>query len=80
MARFILFLLLFVVSYYVFTYFVRKIFFSHKATNSKADPEELVQDPYCHTYIPQRSAVRKKIGGRVLYFCSEECLRKFLKQ
>ena len=80
MGRFILFLLLFLVFYYVFAYFLRKLFFSNKRTNQKAEPEELVQDPCCHTYISQRSAVRKKIAGRVLYFCSEECLRNFVKQ
>jgi YHS domain-containing protein len=80
MARLIVFLLLFIALYYVLTYILRKLFFPDKRTSQKAEPEELVQDPSCHTYIPQRSAVRKKIAGRVLYFCSEECLRKFLKQ
>ncbi len=80
MARFIFILLLFFVFYYVFTYLLRKLFFLNKRANQKAEPEELVQDPSCHTYIPQRSAVRKRIAGRVLYFCSEECLKKFLKQ
>ena len=80
MSRFIIFLLLFLVLYYVLTYLLRKMFFSNKRANQKSEPEELVQDPCCHTYIPQRSAVRKKVAGRVLYFCSEECLRKFLKQ
>jgi YHS domain-containing protein len=80
MVRFILFLLLFIVFYYVFTYLVRKMFFLSNKTTRKSNPEELVQDPSCHTYIPERSAVRKKIAGRVYYFCSKECLRKYLKQ
>jgi YHS domain-containing protein len=79
MVRLILFLLVFVVFYYVFIYLVRKVFFLNNKTTQKSKPEELVQDPSCHMYIPQRSAVRKKIAGRVYYFCSKECLRKFLK-
>lgn len=77
MARFILFFFLFVVSYQVFTYLVRKTFLSNKRTGRKAEPEELVQDPYCHTYIPKGSAVKKRIAGKDCYFCNPECLRKY---
>jgi YHS domain-containing protein len=44
------------------------------------EPEELVQDPYCQTYIPKQTAVRKRVKGRDYYFCTKECLRKFLKE
>ena len=80
MARFILFFLLFVAFYKVFTYLVRKMFFSNKRTDRKAEPEELVQDPYCQTYIPKGSAVKKRITGRDCYFCNPECLRKYLEK
>ncbi len=80
MARFIFFFLLFVVFYQVFTYLVRKMFFSNKRTDRKAEPEELVQDPYCQTYIPKGSAVKKRIAGKDYYFCNPECLRKYLEK
>jgi YHS domain-containing protein len=39
--------------------------------------DEMVQDPVCKTYIPRRDAVKKKIGGRDYFFCSEACASKF---
>jgi len=43
-----------------------------------AIPQELVQDPYCHTYLPRSLAVRRRIRGSEYCFCSSECLDKFL--
>jgi uncharacterized protein len=40
--------------------------------------EELVQDPYCHTYLPRSQAIRRKIRGQERFFCSPGCLDKFL--
>lgn len=51
-----------------------------KKTNRDNEPEELVQDPYCQTYIPKGSAVKKRIGGKDYYFCNPECLKKYLKK
>lgn len=39
--------------------------------------DEMVQDPYCKTYIPRRQAVRRVHGGSEIFFCSEECADKF---
>jgi len=50
-----------------------------KKINRESEPEELVQDPYCKTYIPKRSALRKKVSGRNYYFCKQECLEKFIQ-
>ena len=40
--------------------------------------EELVEDPYCHTYIPIGQACRKEIAGKEHYFCSKECSEKYI--
>ncbi len=40
--------------------------------------QELVQDPYCRTYLPRSQAIRRKIQGSEYCFCSPECLDKFL--
>jgi YHS domain-containing protein len=37
----------------------------------------MVKDPVCGTYLPRSDAIRKTIGGRTLYFCSQECLSEF---
>jgi YHS domain-containing protein len=39
--------------------------------------EDLVEDPSCHTYVPVSEAFRAKVDDKTLYFCSEECYKKF---
>jgi YHS domain-containing protein len=51
-----------------------------KRMSRETQPEELVQDPYCQTYIPKRSAVKKRIHGQDYYFCNRECLKKYLSK
>ena len=43
------------------------------------ETEELVQDPNCQTYIPKRSALKKRISGKDYFFCKKECLKNFTK-
>jgi len=38
--------------------------------------EDLVQDPYCGTYVPITSAHKATVDGKTMYFCSRECLEK----
>jgi YHS domain-containing protein len=79
MLRTILYILLFIVFYYLLKLFLRTLF--SPGTRRKADPEaeELVQDPCCLTYIPKRTALKKKISGKEIHFCGKECLRNYLK-
>jgi YHS domain-containing protein len=42
------------------------------------EPDVLVQDPVCQTFIPRREALRTEKGGKVYFFCSEGCLKRFL--
>jgi YHS domain-containing protein len=51
-----------------------------KTMDRRSEPEELVQDPYCQTYIPKRSALKKRIAGRDYYFCNRDCLKRYLKR
>jgi YHS domain-containing protein len=39
--------------------------------------EDLVEDPYCHTYVPLSSAYKVSIKGKTLYFCSRECFERY---
>jgi YHS domain-containing protein len=39
--------------------------------------DEMVQDPFCKTYIPRREAVKKVIDGEAHFFCSDECASRF---
>lgn len=40
------------------------------------EPEEMVLDPQCQSYLPKGSAILR--SGH--YFCSEECARRFLSR
>ena len=80
MHRFILFIILFLIFYYALRLLIKDMFSLRKKVNHSSEPEELVQDPCCQTYVPKRSAMKKKIAGRLYYFCSQECLKKYFKK
>lgn len=42
--------------------------------------EDLVEDPYCHIYVPMSQAHKATVEGRDLYFCSEKCLEKYVSE
>ena len=80
MSRLILFILFLLLLYTVLRYLIKGVLVYRKILGRESGPEELVQDPYCQTYIPRRTAVRKKIAGRMLYFCNQECLKNYLRR
>jgi YHS domain-containing protein len=60
-------------------YLIKEMILQRKKINRESEPEELVQDPYCKTYIPKKSALKKRVSGRNYYFCKQECLEKFIQ-
>lgn len=42
--------------------------------------EDLVQDPFCKTYVPKSQAYVKEIYGKPHYFCGKECFEKYLTE
>jgi YHS domain-containing protein len=42
--------------------------------------EEMVRDPQCGVYLPVGSALRKRVRGNTVYFCSKECEEKYLNK
>jgi len=59
---------------------LKSVFGSHKEIDRSADGgviDEMVQDPYCKTYIPRRESVKRVIDGNEYRFCSDECAAKF---
>jgi YHS domain-containing protein len=79
MARLIFLIVLVFILYYVLHSLMKDPSLRRKV-NMRDEPEELVQDPYCRTYIPKRSAVKKRIAGKDCYFCNPDCLRKYLEK
>ena len=43
----------------------------------KGESEEMVRDPQCGVYLPVTSALRKKVRGETLHFCSKECEEEY---
>ncbi len=79
MSRLILFVILLLLFYTILRYLMKYMTGRRKKINRESEPEELVQDPYCKTYIPKRSALRKRVSGRNYYFYKQECLEKFIQ-
>lgn len=46
-------------------------------TQQGASGEDLVEDPYCHTYIPLSNALKTSVQGKAVYFCSKKCRDEF---
>jgi YHS domain-containing protein len=38
---------------------------------------ELKKDPVCGTYVSAATAITKRVGGEVIYFCSDTCRQKY---
>jgi YHS domain-containing protein len=41
------------------------------------EPEVLVQDLVCGTFIPRANALKAQKDGQDYFFCSEGCLKRF---
>jgi len=39
--------------------------------------EDLVEDPYCHRYIPLSQAHKVERDGKTFCFCSTDCAEKY---
>jgi YHS domain-containing protein len=79
MARPIFFIVVVFILYYVLHFLIKDPSLGKKV-NRRDEPEELIQDPYCQTYVPKQSAVKKRIAGKDYYFCNLECLRNYLEK
>ncbi len=48
-----------------------------KANPTKAEPKNMVKDPVCGMYMDPRLALRLQQRDEEVFFCSEECRRRF---
>lgn len=71
---------------YIIYRVVRKIkdFFTLTGPSPKSpqmpQPDVLVQDPVCKTFIPRHDALKLTKDGQEYFFCSEGCLKRFQRQ
>ena len=43
-----------------------------------APADDLMEDPVCGVYVPKSQALSAKKDGETYYFCSRDCMDKFL--
>ncbi len=80
MVRLLIYILIIVVLYSLLRFIIKSLTSPVKKKDTKAEPEELVQDPYCQTYLPKGLALKRKVGGQVQYFCCERCLKNYIRE
>jgi YHS domain-containing protein len=68
-------------TYRYFTAPARKIM-PEPLKKKKVRGTDLVEDPICHTYLPQDSAYEKVLDGegKPVYFCSAACFNEYMKR
>jgi uncharacterized protein len=75
-------LLIFILLGYLLYRTLRR-FFNPRQTLSRNEDggaiDEMVQDPVCGTYVPEREAEKRFIRGKTYYFCSKECADEYEK-
>ncbi len=75
-------LMLFVLMGYLMYRVLRRIkeIFTFPAQNQAPkvpQPDVLVRDPVCETFIPRQEALKLTQNGQEYFFCSEGCLKRF---
>jgi YHS domain-containing protein len=81
LVRFVIIIILLYVLYRIIKLFstTRSVKNSdHQYKSPSIGGEDLVEDPFCHTYIPVSQACKKEIAGKVCYFCSKECCESYI--
>ena len=53
---------------------------TRNAKTSKETANKMVKDPVCGMYLDPRLALPVESKKETLYFCSEDCRRKFMAQ
>ncbi|HOE79419.1 MAG TPA: hypothetical protein PLB14_06530 [Smithellaceae bacterium] len=52
---------------------------AYRSAGAPPKGEDLVQDPFCKTYIPRSQAYIREIDGQNTFFCSRECCERYLE-
>jgi uncharacterized protein len=80
---------LIIIGIFVFFIFrmIRALLPSDRRSSSSAFREsgekmvsDMAQDPQCGVYVDTKQAILSRAGNETIYFCSEECRNKYLKE
>lgn len=44
------------------------------------ESERMVRDPQCGVYLPEGEALKRRIGGETVFFCSRKCEKAYRKE
>ena len=60
---------------------VARLFFpSSPRKGEELGATEMVRDPNCDTYVPKQQAIRRTLGQKEHFFCSEKCADEFAQK
>jgi len=74
-SRLILYLIILGVVYWVLKHALSP---KRKVTKPPETSEEMVQDPVCQCYISKKQSYAVSLRGQKIFFCGEECYKKYL--
>ena len=80
MYRIIIILILLIVLYFLIRSALRDFKAKGGIDQRPIDKNQMVQDPFCHVFVPRGSAVTEVIGGQTYCFCSKSCATQFQQQ
>jgi uncharacterized protein len=76
MYRILFYLIVFAGVYWLLRYAFLPKKFRPPASGDKG--EEMIQDPVCQCYVPRSQAHVLSYQNQKIFFCSEECRRKYM--
>lgn len=53
---------------------------SRLPNSPEREGEDMIEDPYCHVYVPVSQAYCGTLDGSTRHFCSRECFEKFKEE
>ncbi len=54
--------------------------FRRSGPDRSSQVSDMVQDPHCGVYIARKDAFPGRTRNGIVFFCSEECYRKYLQK
>jgi uncharacterized protein len=83
MIRYVVFIIIIYLIYRIVKYFRKTksaAVNNYRYQSKSVGGEDLVEDQFCHTYIPLSQSYKKEITGKDFYFCSKECCESYILQ
>lgn len=80
MIRFLMFAAVALLAYVIYKRMIAEPLRERRERDEEARLGRLVQDPNCGVYVDSADAVRRKVAGGELFFCSKACAKTYLKE